>query len=92
MALDFMPYTEGFDDRRDIVRFMGWDSGRWVRCGVKREALLKAARVPPANGMDLIKLYRKHKAPIHARASAKFRSGRIEEDGLVLVDSADFGL
>jgi len=91
MALDFMPYTESFDDRRDIVRFMGWDGGRWVKCGVKRDALLKAARVPPASGMDLIKLYRKHKVPIHALVSAKFRSGRLEEDGLVLVDSADVG-
>ena len=91
MALDFMPYTESFDDRRDIVRFMGWDGGRWVKCGVKRDALLKAARVPQAGGMDLIKLYRKYKAPIQALVCAKFRSSRLEDDGLVLVDSADFG-
>jgi hypothetical protein len=91
MALDFMPYTESFDDQRDIVRFMGWDGGRWVKCGVNRDALLEAARVPPAGGMDLIMLYRRHRAPIQALASAKFRSGRLEEDGLVLVDSADFG-
>jgi len=89
MRIDFMPHTESYDDTRDMVRFMGWDGDRWVRCGVRRDALLNAARVTEASGMDLVNLYRRHKNPIHALASAKFRAGRLEEDGLVLVSSAD---
>ena len=89
MGLELMPFTESYDDTRDMVRFMGWDGDRWVRCGVRRDALLNAARVPEASGMDLVNLYRRRKNPIHALANAKFRAGRLEEDGLVLVSSAD---
>ncbi len=92
MGLKLMPFTESYDDTRDMVRFMGWDGDRWVRCGVRRDALLNAARVSEASGMDLVNLYRSHKAPIHALASAKFQAGRLEDDGLVLVSSVDLNL
>ena len=53
---------------------------------------MNAARVSEASGMDLVNLYRSHKAPIHALASAKFQAGRLEDDGLVLVSSVDLNL
>ena len=56
MRIDFMPHTESYDDTRDMVRFMGWDGDRWVRCGVRKDALLNAARVLEASGMDLVNL------------------------------------
>ena len=89
MGLELMPDTESYDDIRNIVRFLGWDGERWVRCGVRRDALLNVARDLKASDMDLVNLYRRHRAPIHALASAKFRAGRLEDDGLVLVSSAD---
>lgn len=89
MRLELMPYTESYDDILDIVRFMGWNGDRWVRCGIRRDALIRVARVPKASGVDPVNLYRNHKAPIHALASAKFRAGRLEDDGLVLVSSVD---
>jgi len=51
--------------------------------------LLNVARVLKASDIDPVKLYRSHKAPIHALASAKFQAGRLEDDGLVLVSSVD---
>ena len=89
MGLELMPDTESYDDIRNIVRFLGWDGERWVRCGVKRDALLNVARVQKASDIDPVNLYRSHKAPIHALASAKFQAGRLEDDGLVLVTSVD---
>jgi hypothetical protein len=89
MGLEFMPNTESYDVTRDIVRFMGWDGERWVRCGVRRDALLNAAGVAGANGADPINLYRSHRTPIHALANAKYQRGRFESDGLVLVRSVD---
>ena len=89
MGLEFMPFTESYDDIRDIVRFMGWTSDRWVRCAIRRDALLSVARAPKASDADPVNLYRSHKAPIHALASAKFQAGRLEDDGLVLVSSVD---
>ena len=46
MGLELMPYTESYDDIRDIVRFMGWDGDRWVRCGIRRDALIKRGSGP----------------------------------------------
>jgi hypothetical protein len=89
MGLELMPFIESYDDIRDIVRFMGWTGDRWVRCGIRRDALLNVARVLKASDIDPVNLYRSHKAPIHALASAKFQSGRLEDDGLVLVSSVD---
>jgi Protein of unknown function (DUF1488) len=89
MGLELMPFTESYDDILDIVRFMGWSGDRWVRCGIRREALLNVARVRKASDIDPVNLYRSHKAPIHALASAKFQAGRFEDDGLVLVSSVD---
>jgi hypothetical protein len=89
MGLEFMPNTESSGVTREIVRFMGWDGERWVRCGVRRDALINAAGVAGASGADPVNLYRSHKSPIHALASAKFQAGRLEEDGLVLVRSVD---
>jgi len=89
MGLALMPYTESYDDIRNIVRFMGWDGERWVRCGIRTDALLNVARVPNASDMDPVNLYRSHRPPIHALASAKFQAGRLEDDGLVLVSSVD---
>jgi hypothetical protein len=65
------------------------DSEHWVRCGVRRDALVNAAGAAAASGGDPVSLYRSHRGPIHALASAKFREGRVAEDGLVLVSSVD---
>jgi len=89
VGLEFMPNTESYDVARDIVRFMGWDGERWVRCGVRRDALVNAAGVAAASGADPVNLYRSHRAPIHALAKAKYQRGRFESDGLVLVRSVD---
>jgi Protein of unknown function (DUF1488) len=89
MGLELMPFTESYDDILDILRFMGWTGDRWVRCGIRRDALLNVARVPKASDIDPGNLYRIHKSPIHALASAKFQAGGLEEDGLVLVSSDD---
>jgi hypothetical protein len=50
---------------------------------------MNAPRVPEARNMNLVDLYRSHKTPIHALASAKFLAGRLEEHALVLVSSVD---
>jgi len=89
MGLELMPDTESYDDIRNIVRFLGWDGERWVRCGVGRDALTNAAGVAAASGADPVKLYRAHMAPIHTLVNAKYQRGRLESDGLVLVRSVD---
>jgi hypothetical protein len=71
---------------------MGGSGDRWVRCGIRRDALLSVARAPKVSDIDPVNLYRNHIAPIHAVASAKFQAGRLEEDGLVLVSSVDLNL
>ena len=89
MGLEFMPNTECYDVSRDIVRFMGWDGERWVRCGVKRDALISAAGVDAASGQDLVNLYRTNSGAIHTLANAKYQRRRLESDGLVLVRLVD---
>jgi hypothetical protein len=89
MRLEFMPNTESYDVTRDIVRFLGWDGERWVSCGVRRDALIDTAGAAAASGVDPVKLYRTHIAPIHTLANAKYQRGRFESDGLVLVRSVD---
>ena len=92
MGLEFMPNTECYDLSRDIVRFMGWDGERWVRCGVKRDALISAAGADAANAQDPVNLYRTNRGAIHTLANAKYQRRRLESDGLVLVRLMDLNL
>jgi len=89
MALEFLPEGVMFDASRDMIRFMGVDGVRFVKCGVTSGALMDAARHQHATAEDLLDVYLIHERRIHALADAKYQQGHFESDGLVLVRSAD---
>ena len=82
MALNFVPDKPIYDFGRDVVRFMGWDAGLPVKCGVSREALMDAARIRNATEEELVKVYETFKDHIHLIAGAKYRQGRIDDLGI----------
>ena len=89
MALEFLPEGVMFDASRDMIRFMGVDGVRFVKCGVTSGALMDAARRQHATAEDLLDVYLIHERRIHALTDAKYQQGHFESDGLVLVRSAD---
>lgn len=84
-TLAFPNPRERYDGRRDVVVFWGLDGEREVECGVTWEALedhFQARRDP-------LQAFVAHERDIEREARRKYLAGRIEDDGAVLIRSAD---
>jgi hypothetical protein len=74
-----------------MVRFLGRDDSRPVRCAVTRRALTVAATLHSLADDKPLVVYRALRARVQAIAREKYRKGLKDEDGVLVVRRKDLG-
>jgi len=84
--LIFLAPEEQHDASRDVIVFWGQDRTQRIRCAISREALDDHFH---GDNINKLEVFRENRPAIEDIARSKYLSGCVEQDGTVLIRTAD---
>jgi len=89
MALNFQRIERGVDEAHRTVNFIGADAHKELLCRVTWEALRKCATLPDIDAQRALALFDRFRLWIELATIKKYRSGRRESDGGIMLGPSD---